>query len=164
MSSWNPHFRPFERLRGPEKSAMGACSSAPWSRRTTFALESETSRSYLPHAPQAHSATDHCCFGLRWTTVRAVSVRPRRSRERHNLKLSPFDTWRSADRTLSSVSALSLRFFFFGSPNAKFSAVRTSRSSIATARYAFGGTVTGRGDDWPAVSNRIVAAARNPTP
>ncbi len=66
----------------------------------------------FPHAPHAHNATDHCCFWLRWTTVRAVSVRPRRSRERHSLKLSPFDAWRSAERTLSSVTALSLRFFF----------------------------------------------------
>ena len=64
-----------------------------------------------PQAPQAHNATDHCCRELRWTTVRAVSGRPRRSSERHNRKLSPFDVWRSAERTLSSVTALSLRFF-----------------------------------------------------
>ena len=30
--------------------------------------------SCFPHAPHAHNATDHCCFWLRWTTVRAVSV------------------------------------------------------------------------------------------
>lgn len=85
-------------------------------KETSLRSDSKTEhcvRQLFPHAPHAHNATDHWCFGLRWTTVRAVSVRPRRLSDRHNLKLSPFATCRSADTTLSSVSALSLRFFFF---------------------------------------------------